>query len=273
MNTPIEQSEQAICSQIEKELTEQYGAPRENSGPGLRWLTGDGHIPNCLDHPDYRLKDGKRTFTGAPYDLAEETKAEAYALAEKKGLQVIFKEPPSNYNDTTYLVILTEQGAEPTQATITDMGIKQKSTCPPLQCNHCQRIWYGVGMTSGDASPIPPGVTLCAQCYDILDLDLCASSGQYLGSLHKEHIDSFRLLAAAWIADKTQKPFPREGEKRFHRNVPKWMRRALDLDLVKPNETERYIIYSRHNEPVRIDKRAEGYSNKYVPYWPATTPR
>lgn len=110
-----EQQEKGACAQVEKELTEQYGKPRKNVNVGLRWLTGKTDIPDCLDHPQYRLKDGKRTLTGAPYHLYQEIKEEAHALAKKKGIQVLFREPPSNYSSATYLVILTEQGTNQTR--------------------------------------------------------------------------------------------------------------------------------------------------------------
>jgi hypothetical protein len=112
---------QAYVDYIEKELDIRYGEARKDEGPGLRWLTRAGRSrkygttsgywgacqPAALDHPEYRMKDGKRTIIGRPYQLTLADIEELAELARKRGVRLYISNH-SNYNADTLLVILTE---------------------------------------------------------------------------------------------------------------------------------------------------------------------
>jgi len=110
----IEAAEGTLCQHIESWLTKEYGKKQSRLTPGLRWLTGNPYTIEAgwMDHPEYRRKDGKRTFIGRPYGLTLEYAERVVTLAKTKGLRLLIT-CPSNYNLDTVLVILTEQGVNP----------------------------------------------------------------------------------------------------------------------------------------------------------------
>ena len=61
-----------FCETIEYDLTNRYGKAKERIDAGLRWLFGNPSIPTYMDHPEYRVKDGKRTMDARPYGLSLE---------------------------------------------------------------------------------------------------------------------------------------------------------------------------------------------------------
>jgi hypothetical protein len=100
--------EGTLCQHMEDYLTKTYGKTRPEVGPGLRWLTGDStRIEGWMDHPEYRIKDGKRTFIGRPYSLSLDQAERVVEIARAKGVRLLIT-CPSNYNLDTVLVILTE---------------------------------------------------------------------------------------------------------------------------------------------------------------------
>ena len=91
----------------EARLTKTYGKAHENVTPGLKWLFGTSSYPYYFDHPEYRMKDGKKTMIARPYGIELEGLQELVNLAYKKQLELSI-DTPSNYNYKTLLVILTE---------------------------------------------------------------------------------------------------------------------------------------------------------------------
>lgn len=157
---------------------------------------------------------------------------------------------------------------------------KHRSTISPFECHHCGLIWYG--MASTIEKTLPPGTVLCAKCSAALHNYL------YHDGLHcKEGHDPenhafFQPLAVTWLADRTMKPFPLAADKRFHRSVPRWMRRAIEMQVVEPNDKDVYQVYTREGEPQRVDKREtqEAYwkriehggkplKKQFIPFWSA----
>jgi hypothetical protein len=93
----------------EEYLTKTYGAKKKSISSGLRWLFGTSlSIPNYLDHPEYRIKDGRRTMIGRPYGVELDSLKELVELANRKHCSV-FIDAPSNYNSSTVLVIIRER--------------------------------------------------------------------------------------------------------------------------------------------------------------------
>jgi hypothetical protein len=98
-----------IEQQVDEELTETYGPSRENVNSGLKWLFNKRYpaCPSYLDHPEYRIKNKKRTMIGRPYGLQLDDLKALVELAHKKEINVSIY-TPSNYNYKTVLVIITE---------------------------------------------------------------------------------------------------------------------------------------------------------------------
>ncbi len=129
--------------------------------------------------------------------------------------------------------------------------VKHKGTIPPFECHHCGMIWYG-GASLEDKNK-PSGTVLCIDCWNALDTYLYSDGPHCKSDATIRQVD-FQHIATDWIADQTQQPLPRTKEKRFDRSVPRWMRRAIDLGLVQPNEKDVYIVFTTGDEPTRIDK-------------------
>lgn len=106
----VEGTELELKNIAESRLTKWYGNPRDNVTPGLHWLLGRDALgfPWYLDHPEYRIKDGKKTITARPYGLGLEDMSSLVDLARKKGLY-LYIQAPSNYNTGTVVVVLTER--------------------------------------------------------------------------------------------------------------------------------------------------------------------
>lgn len=105
----VEAVEQHIAVQMEQWLTKNYGKKRPEIGPGLRWLTGDGStVEGWMDHPEYRILDGRRAFIGRPYQLHLKDIERVVQLAKEKNLDLLITSP-SNYNRSTVFVILSEK--------------------------------------------------------------------------------------------------------------------------------------------------------------------
>ncbi len=106
----IDAVEGTLCQRIESWLTKEYGKKQARISSGLRWLTGNPFVIEAgwMDHPEYRKKDGKRTFIGRPYHLTLEDTERVVTLAKTRGLRLLIT-CPSNYNLDTVLIILTEQ--------------------------------------------------------------------------------------------------------------------------------------------------------------------
>ncbi len=99
--------EGALAASVEKELTERFGPPRE-VGPGIKWLTGSpSYRADALDHPQYRIKEGKKTITASPYQLDADALGYLLKLAEDRKLWLSIV-AISNYNRGTMLIILSE---------------------------------------------------------------------------------------------------------------------------------------------------------------------
>lgn len=96
-----------LGQRIDAYLERTYGKVRPRVTTGLRWLTGEPFILPCLDHPEYRIKDGKKTITARPYGLSLDQIEKLVALARGKNLRLRI-DAPSNYNLDTVLVVLTE---------------------------------------------------------------------------------------------------------------------------------------------------------------------
>src|SRR5271157_665066 len=47
--------------------------------------------------------------------------------------------------------------------------IKHKPTMPPLQCDHCGKIWYGMVCNSETHRIVPRSKILCVNCWSDLD--------------------------------------------------------------------------------------------------------
>lgn len=92
----------------EEYLTRMYGKAHGDAHVGLQWLLGRNEGRHCLDHPEYRTKDRKRTLNANPYGLNLESLVFLVDLAKRKGLY-LYIQSPSNYNTGTVLVILTEK--------------------------------------------------------------------------------------------------------------------------------------------------------------------
>lgn len=129
--------------------------------------------------------------------------------------------------------------------------VKHKATISPFQCHHCGVIWYGTGSSGNDDRP--PDTVLCAHCHNAL-WDFLYYDGPHCKDGVERDKAAFQQISSAWIMDKTQKPLPRSEQKRFDHSIPRWMRRAIGLGLVKPNDEEVYIVFTVGNEPVRVDK-------------------
>lgn len=97
---------------------------------------------------------------------------------------------------------------------------------------------------------MPFGTVLCIECCNALETYLYADGPHSQSDAQISHLD-FQHIAADWIADKTQQPLPRTEEKRFDRSVPRWMRRAIELGLVQPNEKDVSLVFTAGDEPIR----------------------
>lgn len=139
----------------------------------------------------------------------------------------------------------------PTHAQEKQRIIKHKGTLPPCECHHCGMIWYG-GASLEDQNT-PSGAVLCIECWHALDTYLYADGPHAKSDAEISQVD-LQHIAADWIADQTHQPLPRSEEKRFDRSVPRWMRRAIALGLVPPNETDVYLVFTAGDEPTRIEK-------------------
>lgn len=128
----------------------------------------------------------------------------------------------------------------------TERVIKHHATLAPFACAHCGLMWYG---TTTDTLE---GVVLCAKCSAAMDRYACDTHrglyDQTAGSI-KAH-PQLKQAALDWVADPHQKPLPRTGDTRFLSSVPRWMRSAIDAGLVKPNDMEIYIVFSRPDQTV-----------------------
>lgn len=157
--------------------------------------------------------------------------------------------------------------------------VRHKATISPFECYHCGVIWYG--MAGSENEDRPPDTVLCVHCHNAL-WNYLYYDGPHCKNGAEVNKATLQQISGAWIADKTKKPFPRNESKRFERSVPRWMRRAIDLGLVKPNDKDVYIISTAGEEPVRIDKEEtyeafherlsrneKPFKKKAVPFWQA----
>jgi hypothetical protein len=96
-----------LYQSIDDYLTRTYGKVRPSVSVGLRWLTGLSGYDSHLDHPEYRIKDGRKTIVARPYGLNLDQVERLVELAKAKNLRLLITSP-SNYNLDTVLVILTE---------------------------------------------------------------------------------------------------------------------------------------------------------------------
>lgn len=95
---------------VEDMLTLRYGKARKCPVAWIKWLTDNEYdqYSYCLDHLQYRRKNGKRAITARPYTLGIEDLEALVSLAKSKNLTLII-EGCSNYNDCSMLVILSEK--------------------------------------------------------------------------------------------------------------------------------------------------------------------
>ncbi|GCE22022.1 hypothetical protein [Dictyobacter kobayashii] len=115
--------------------------------------------------------------------------------------------------------------------------IHHKGTRSPLQCAHCLLMWYGTFSRDDWLG----NVTLCTACHN------AAYNYVFYHQNLQLRQDTLPLIHQAlqtWIADANQKPFPRPPEQRFHRSVPAWMRNAIRISKVTPNDERWYLVES-----------------------------
>ena len=128
---------------------------------------------------------------------------------------------------------------------MSEIEAKHRSTISPFECSHCGLVWYGMG----SSHPAAPEIDLCSSCWRGLE--------HYLVEHHREELDenadTLPVYAQAWIQDKTKAPLPRTPDRRFHSSVPKWMRSAISQAMVKPNDHDVYVVYSRNQIATRAE--------------------
>jgi hypothetical protein len=246
---------------IEDRLTEQYGEVRKKVNPGLRWLLGRDHLgyPAYLDHAQYRIRDGKKTIVGRPYDMNPEVIGTIERLAKEKGLRFEVSKP-SNYGYGTFLVIITEEGVINTNSGIDGKkATKHKPTLAPWRCSHCNCTWYG--WHNSRKTIIPIGVILCHSCYNALDnymfeqdrdlwQEACHHPEQEDDEWKRDH-PQFVVQAKRWVDNTTPK------KNTYDATVPKWMRIAIDSGEVMPNSEYVYAITSLEDGTVQVEKNLD----------------
>ncbi len=115
---------------------------------------------------------------------------------------------------------------------------KHRSTIAPFECDHCGYTFNGWTVTNRDV----PNITLCSPCYNEL-----------VNYLWEKPDDEITQEGLAWVRDTRNKPYPRSDARRFHPNVPKWMRSAITQGMVKTNSDECYVVYSQEQIAVKVD--------------------
>jgi hypothetical protein len=160
--------------------------------------------------------------------------------------------------------------------------VKHRPASVPFECSHCGIIRYeGHSSTNYGLDEV-----LCISCHLALDtfMHQYEENNQQLFSLEEgthiydEHSKRlFTAQASAWVADPTRKPHPDPPEKRFHRNVPKWMRNAITADMVpttnrathrEPEHEERMYIISTENDVATRVELINKYDLKSIPGMP-----
>lgn len=137
--------------------------------------------------------------------------------------------------------------------------VKHRSTMPPIECEHCGKVWYG--MYHG--SKFAPETVLCLKCWNELDTYYCRNHRDLYDlrrespwaadpkKITNEQSEQITKLTQAWIQNKKNTPHSRQ--KSFDASVPRWMRSAIKSGMIKTNEKIAYIVYSQGQIARRVE--------------------